>query len=139
MGIFSRLFGNDDVLKKAAEGTYNGVDMAFFTKEEKALHFLDLLKAYEPFKLAQRLLMLVICPAYVLGQCIAGAVFIVGLLAPMCEPDALCKADHLMQGAQALSSMINGTLGQGFAIILAFYFGGGAVEGVVRAAVNRKD
>lgn len=139
MSLLGRLFGSKDAIKTAADGAYNGIDMAFFTQEEKAGHFLTLLKAYEPFKLAQRLLMLIICPAYVLGQCFAGAVFAIGLFMPMCEPDALCRATYLMDGAQTLSSMVNTTLGQGFAIILAFYFGGGAIEGVVRAARKRKD
>lgn len=139
MSFLGRLFGSNDTIKKAADGIYNGVDMAFFTTEEKSQHFLELLRTYEPYKLAQRLLMLVVCPAYVFMQVVAVCLFAVGLFMPACTATAPCTALHLMDGAQQLSAMVNTTLGQGFAIILAFYFGGGAVEGIVRAARKRKD
>lgn len=65
MSIWGTLFGSKNVIKQAANGIYNGVDKAFYTKEEKAQGFLELLKAYEPFKIAQRLLALVISIPYV--------------------------------------------------------------------------
>ena len=66
MGIWASLFSSPSVIKKAADGIYNGVDAAIYTDQEKAAGFMGMLKGYEPFKIAQRLLMLVVTIPYVL-------------------------------------------------------------------------
>jgi hypothetical protein len=58
MSIWTSLFSSPSVIKKAADGIYNGVDAAIYTDQEKASGFMGMLKGYEPFKIAQRLLML---------------------------------------------------------------------------------
>ena len=66
MSIWASLFSSPSVIKKAADGIYNGVDAAIYTDQEKAAGFMGMLKGYEPFKIAQRLLMLVVTIPYVL-------------------------------------------------------------------------
>lgn len=131
MGIFSKLFGADEVVKKAADGIYNGVDKLVYTDEEKAemrlkaaQQFLQLLKAYEPFKLAQRLLALIFAIPYVLIWLVSAILFIIGALFP--------QFIDAIEVSKELAKMNNETLGTPVAIILAFYFSGGMLEGVVR-------
>lgn len=113
MNIFGKLFGSE----KVVDGVFKGLDSAFFTQDEKAGHFLKLLKAYEPFKVAQRLLALLVGIPYVMVWLISAGLFAFG------------DADS----AKLLAEWNNNTLGTPFAIILAFYFGGGAVEGIIRS------
>lgn len=131
--IFSRIFGTGDVIEKAAGGVVAGVDASFFTKEERARHFLELLTRYEPFKLAQRLLAMIVGIPYVLTWLVCVALFVGSVVADPCTADAVCKSTQLQDASQELATLNNDTLGVPFSIILAFYFGGGAVEGVMRA------
>jgi len=133
MSFFGRLFGSETVISKAAKGVYNGVDNLFFTDQERAGHFLDLLKAYEPFKLAQRFLALVVTVPYVLTWLIsAGMLAVSAFVSP--EYGAQISAS-----AKELGTLNNESLGFPVALVLGFYFGGGAVEGVVtRMQGNKK-
>ena len=56
-GLLGKLFGSDKVIGKAVDGVYNGVDKLFYTDEEKADNWRLAMKVYEPFKLAQRLIL----------------------------------------------------------------------------------
>lgn len=135
MSFIGKLFGSDTVIKKATEGIYNGVDSAFFTNQEKAGHFLNLLKAYEPFKLAQRLLMLVMTVPYVLVWITCAMLIVASAFFGndcVVYPNVVTQcANPLSETAKTLGELNNETLGTPVALILAFYFGGGAVEGVV--------
>lgn len=123
--LLKRIFGDESIIKQAADGIYNGVDKSFYTDEEKAGGFLDLLRAYEPFKLAQRLLMLVIIIPYSL-VCLAGAGMLVtsGFVDP-----ALGK--QVEESARVMLELMNDQLGDLALMVAVFYFGGGAAEGVV--------
>lgn len=125
MSIWGTLFGSENVIKRAADGIYNGVDKAFYTKEEKAGGFLNLLKAYEPFKIAQRLLALVISIPYVTVWLMSASMLVV---AGFVEP---AYGKQIEEAARVLGELNNDTLGLPTALVLGFYFGGGAVEGVV--------
>jgi hypothetical protein len=109
MNIFKMLFSSDTATKAIT----SGVDKAFYTPEEKADDFLNMLKAYEPFKIAQRLLMLIVALPFVL-------VFIISVAVYTVSPEA----------AAALVNMNTSVLGEPMKWITIFYFGGGAVEGV---------
>jgi len=116
-GILGSIFGSDKSKDKIVEGAYNGIDMAFYTDEEKAIanqkkqeFYVNLLKAYEPFKLAQRLLALLYSIPYV-------SIVTYGVLI----------RDNI------LVNSINDALGLQTLVILSFYFGGGAFEGVIKA------
>ena len=52
MAFWSKLFGSDKIISAGI----NTIDKIVYTDEEKADNKLSLLKLYEPFKLAQRLL-----------------------------------------------------------------------------------
>jgi len=63
MGIWSTLFSSSDTISKTTDAVISGVDKMFYTDEEKAdfkmkytEFFPTLLKSYEPFKIAQRIL-----------------------------------------------------------------------------------
>lgn len=132
MSFFGKLFGSDTVVKKAADGIYNGVDSAFFTDQEKSQHFLDLLKAYEPFKLAQRFLALVVSIPYVMTWLMSAVMLVISAFV---DPT---YGEQIAESAKELGSLNNETLGVPVALVLGFYFGGGAVEGVVDRIGKRK-
>lgn len=142
MGILAKLFGTDEAIKKAGDAVINAGDALVFTKEEKAHHFLDLLKAYEPFKLAQRLLALTFSIPYVLIWLVSAILFLVGALVPpqhSVDPDVLSYSDHLIEVSKHLAAMNNETLGLPVALILGFYFGGGAIESFSRTRKAKKE
>jgi len=133
MGIWATLFGNENVIKKAADGIYNGVDAAFYTDEEKSKGFLNLLKGYEPFKIAQRLLMLVICIPYVVVWILCSGMLVsVGFVDP-------AYGKQIAEAALTLGELNNDTLGIPVSLVVAFYFGGGALEGVVNRMKQKSE
>ena len=125
MGIWSTLFGSENVIKKAADGIYNGVDAAFYTDEEKATGFFNLLKAYEPFKIAQRLIALAITIPYVVVWILCALMLVAsGFVDP-------AYGKQIAEASLHLGELNNNTLGTPVALVLSFYFAGGALEGVV--------
>ncbi|MTI13799.1 hypothetical protein [Sansalvadorimonas verongulae] len=138
MSFFGKLFGSDSVIKRAADGIYNGVDKAVFTKEEQAEHFLKLLNAYEPFKLAQRFMALIFGIPYVLVWLTSATMFVIAAFMEPCAVDVVCQSVTVSSASKELASWNNETLGTPVALILAFYFGGGALEGVARQVAERK-
>lgn len=113
MGFWGSLVGSD----KVQDGLYNGIDKLVLTKEEQLDLHLKFLKAYEPFKLLQRYLAVMVGIPFLLIHLIT--VFL------------------LIKGATELALQVaelnNNTLGTPFLWIMALYFGGGAVEGSIRA------
>lgn len=67
MSVFSSLFGTENVVNKVVDGIYDGLDAVVYTGEEKVKDRKELLKLYEPFKLAQRLIALSFCIPYMLA------------------------------------------------------------------------
>lgn len=133
MSFFGKIFGSQSVIKKAAEGIYNGVDYAFHTDQEKAEHFLKLLKAYEPFKLAQRFLALIIGIPFVLVWVLCALMVVASVVMEPCLSEAVCRSNRMMDAAKLLAEWNNQTLGEPLSIVLFFYFCGGAAEGAIRA------
>ncbi|MGR5117313.1 hypothetical protein ACPV50_03180 [Vibrio astriarenae] len=66
MTIWQRIFGSSELLKQGLNTITKTGDAMFFTDEEKAQYKLSLLKAYEPFKLVQRSIVLLFTVPYVL-------------------------------------------------------------------------
>lgn len=132
MSFWGRLFGSSDVIKQAADGIYNGVDKAWYTNEEKAEGFLALLQAYEPFKLAQRLLALTVTIPYVTAWLICVLMLVVSAFV---EP---AYGKQIEESARLIGELNNDTLGIPVALTLSFYFGGGALEGVVSRFKEKK-
>lgn len=121
MSVWTKLFGANEII----EMTRDGVDAAIFTQEERAKHYLDVLKVIEPFKIAQRWLMVLMTVPYLLihglSFCLAfGTVFL-----------ASDHATHVLGVADLIFERNNDTLGLPVALINAFYFAGGAFEGII--------
>lgn len=109
MSLLGRLFGSEKVIDAAK----SGIDAAFYTDQEKAEQFAVLLKLYEPFKLAQRLIALIFCGCYALAWIVTfGALFVVD------DPLTL----------EPLSAMLRGDMGSIVMIITGFYFAGGMIN-----------
>lgn len=116
MSVIGKLFGSEKVIDSAA----NGIDKVFFTNQEKSEQWLDTLKAYEPFKLAQRLIALIVTIAYVSVWLICAILMVLGMW-----------LDTSMELSKTLAEWNYNTLGLPFTLILSFYFAGGALEGIV--------
>ena len=112
--IAGKLFGSSKVIEKMGDGIYNGIDKAIYTPEEQIENRLKSLSAYEPFKIAQRLLALVFTIPYMLAWT---ATFI---------------ASFFINVEAQQSVLLNGTMGQIVLAIVAFYFLGGVVNGIKR-------
>ena len=119
MSFWTKLFGASDIVDKVA----SGIDATIFTPEERAKHYLEVLKNIEPFKIAQRWLAVIIIIPYVAVWLLCAVLFALSGFV-----DGL---DHLMAVSDKLAERNNDNLGMPVAIIVAFYFGGGALEGVV--------
>ncbi|MBU70854.1 MULTISPECIES: hypothetical protein [Spongiibacter] len=111
--LFSKLFGSDEVVGKAVDGVYNGVDKLVFTDEEKSERFAILLKLYEPFKLAQRLLAMIFGIPYAFG-------WLITFLA------------SFFTSVEEQIELLSGDMGSIVLAIVAFYFLGGAGESLLR-------
>lgn len=108
MGFWSRIFGTG----KTIEDRIGLIDAAFFTDQEKAKQAELLLKAYEPFKLAQRLLALTFT-----------SVFLLLVVANMVLSFWFDVTDQM--------KFVDSYLSIPMSLIVGFYFAGGAIEGVL--------
>ena len=122
------LFGNTDLVGKGM----TGIGKIFFTEEERADYKLMFLKAYEPFKIAQRLLALMYSFVFLTFLSIAFFMYIYGV----CIED-IERSKFLVLQAKELITMIFATLGTPVSLILGFYFGGGMLEGLIKAKVGK--
>jgi len=122
MSFWAKLFGGADLVEKAA----NGLDKLNFSDQEKAAHYLEVLKNIEPFKLAQRWLAVAVIVPYVLVWILCAVLFATAAMA-----DAETTASRLIQISDMLASRNNDNLGFPASLILGFYFAGGAIEGIV--------
>lgn len=113
MSIFTKLFGNDNVVSKAADGIYDGIDKAVYTEEEKIDNRKAFLRLYEPFKVAQRLLALVYSIPYMFAWTVTFIVSFFGI-------DTTYQRELLSGDICTINSYIVG-----------FYFLGGVVNGVI--------
>lgn len=116
MSIWSSLFTSN----KVVDGVIKAGDALVFTPEERKAMFIEQLGAYEAFKIAQRMLMLTVCPTYVLMSLVVflAMIFDVG------NPEGAIE-------------VLQGYMGWAFVGIVGFYTGGGAVEGGIKAWGNK--
>jgi len=120
MGIWSSIFGSDKII----DAGISGIDAMVFTDEEKSSAKMRFLKLYEPYKIAQRWLALVVSIPYVGLWFITGLIFIADIFT-----DKELDTSHIM-------NFLNGDMGSAFILVLSFYFAGGAIEGVVNKLVK---
>jgi len=109
MGILGKLFGSDKVVGGVVDGVYNGIDKLAYTPEEKADNFRGMLKLYEPFKIAQRLLALTFSIPYMLAW--------LGTFTA-----------SFWVNVDVQYKLLNGDVGSVVMLIVAFYFAGGVAD-----------
>lgn len=115
MGLWSKLFGSETII----EAGINGIDAMVFTDQEQSTAKMAFLKLYEPFKIAQRYIAMTFCPAYIFCWVLTFIIEVIDIfIVKDLNTDTLYK---LLQGDVALMVVL----------ILGFYFGGGAAEGIV--------
>jgi len=136
MGFFKSLFKGPELASQGLDVIRKTGDALVYTKEERAEMHQKFLKLYEPFKLAQRYLALIFSIPYVSISVLG--LLMCGLTAAMepCTLETLCRAAHVKSSATEMIEWNNELLGQPVAIILCFYFMGGAAEGYARARVE---
>jgi hypothetical protein len=134
MGVLSKLFGSGDTIKKG----FDLVDEAFHTSQEKAEDRLKattakigILKAYEGFKLAQRLLAIVVGVPFVGIHVVLFLLWTIIFLTTIYIGGSE-NYDFAIKQLDMMFDKNNQTLGTPFAWIVGFYFFGGAGEGIVR-------
>ena len=141
MGWIDGLFSFPSTAEKVTDAVISTGDKLFFTDEEKAEYrkeqrefFPTLLKAYQPFKLAQRVLALWFAFLY-------GIAFLVGMLMVMFN--AYVKYEALKAGVDIESIILLDltplyalvgafSVGTIMAVIVGFYFGGGVIDSLKR-------
>lgn len=131
MSFWGKLFGTEKVI----DGAIKGIDKAFYTDEEKAENGIvvmgikeKLLKAYEPYKLAQRFLAMIVTIPYVIVWLVSAGFYAYGMTLE--NPETIKR---MLEASKGLGEMNNDNLGTPFAIVLGWYFTGGVIEGSIRA------
>ena len=122
MGILSTLFGSKSVIKAGIDG----IDAMVFTDEEKSTAKGAFLKLYEPYKIAQRYIAMTFCPAYI------GCWVLTFLIEVI---DIFISKDL---DTSVLYELLQGDVAMMVILILGFYFGGGAAEGIVTQLNSKK-
>lgn len=137
MGILSKIFGAEDVVKDTVSAVSSGADKIWFTDEERSDAALRFLKAYEPFKLTQRYLSLILVASFCVLTFIGCALLIwIGTIDP-----TVAGATEIIQYRMTILdkyiALVGGDLGTIVLLIGFLYFGGGAAEGVIQKVKNR--
>ena len=130
MGFFSNVFGNKEVVNKAVDGIYQGIDKAILTDEEK-LDFKNLDKemflkgaelkiklneSFHPYKLMQRFIALLFVVPFIVFYCI-------GML-------------YLIKGHKDIADVIfnynTKTMGTTVMMVVTFYYSGSILDKLKR-------
>ena len=122
LGVLASILGNGEVIKKGMDL----IDDVHSSDEEmervKAQAKIDTMKAYAPFKVAQRYLALMFTGTFL------SSFFIVLVM-------TLMGQTNIPEIKQVIDDFY---LGEAMLCILAFYFGGGMLEGVVSKVKEKK-
>ena len=113
--ILGKLLGS----KKVIDSAISGIDKSIFTTEEKADYMLKFLKAYEPFKVAQRLIALLVLIPYLFIFLVSAMVMLYG---------GLTDTKTATDVAKELMAFNVDTLNWIVLTIVAFYFAGGTIN-----------
>ena len=131
-----KIFGTDSVIEKGMEIG----DEIFYTKQEQASddikksnYKLAFMKQYEAYKLAQRLIALVITCYLVVVSFILLCAQLYVMFMFWENPEAY---DFFSQQLKDIASYQIETFGTAFMFITGFYYGGGFMEGVVTRYMN---
>jgi hypothetical protein len=123
LGVIGSILGSGDVIKKGMDL----IDDMHTSDEEmervKTQARIDTMKAYAPFKVAQRWLALMFTMTFL------SSFVLVLVMTMLGHGDINAVRDVISEFY----------IGEAMLTILAFYFGGGAIEGVVSKAKMKKD
>lgn len=122
LGILASILGNGDVIKKGMDLIDDVHTSDAEMEQVKAQAKIDTMKAYAPFKVAQRYLALMFCGSFLVSFVLVLVMTLFG------EPniDSVKQVvDDFYIGEIALT-------------IVGFYFGGGMLEGVIGKAKEKK-
>ena len=125
MNILSQIFGTD-----IYKDVVNGVDKLVLTDEERLDIHKQILEAYYPFKVTQRLISLTVLVPYVISFLMSQIMFIVGVF---------LSSDKIIQGSSVLLQNANQTFQNIVLIIVAFYFTGGVINSYKDVKQNNKN
>lgn len=114
LGILGSILGSPKVVEKGLELIDDAFEGEGEARESKAKSKIDLLKAYAPFKLAQRYIALIFTANFVLSFWVAVIMW---------------ALDKDMKGFLEIMTAFN--LGWVMTAIVLFYFGGGMAEGMI--------
>ncbi len=115
MNIFGKILGS----KKVIDSAISGIDKSIFTTEEKADYMLTFLKAYEPFKVAQRFIALIVLIPFMLIFLVSVGLLIYG---------GIAESDIVIKTAKEIMQFNIDTLEWIVITIVAFYFAGGTIN-----------
>lgn len=115
--IAGKVFGTEKAVDKVFDTVQKGVDKSIFTTEEKMDYHLLFLRAYEPFKVAQRFLAAWFSVLFGIWGSVG--VFIMVFI-------------NEFRGQMIIDATVE-LFGYPVLVILGFYFMGGAAEGYARA------
>jgi uncharacterized ion transporter superfamily protein YfcC len=115
MSFWASVFGASNTVSKGLDL----IDEAFYTDDERSERKKELLKAYEPFKLAQRMLAFIFCIPFV---SLVSSLIIASFWIDVTE--------QLKLLAENFSLPIG--------LIVGFYFAGGVGEGLIDKYRNKK-
>jgi len=142
MSIFRTLFGSD----KVVDGAMSGLDSLIETSEEKKSIKLKFLALYEPFKIAQRFIALILAIPFVFIHvlcCLIDLIFAMQLGITAMELIEAGKPPTALPLNFSVTSDIrasnNTTLGEPLGWVVIFYFAGGAGEGIIGKYLARSD
>lgn len=111
MGILGKIISPE----KLVDGVGKGIDKFFDGRGEKAARFTELLKLYEPFKIAQRVLAFMFCSVYLFSHLLA--------LGMMYVDVNISKEIWHNTNDNLLYIVLS---------IVTFYFSGGVINGAIK-------
>ena len=120
-----KVLGSKDVIKNAM----SGIDKSIFTREESADYMLKFLSAYEPFKLAQRILSTMFSAVFLFGIFAGIVTYVVGI--------ALGDNAVIVSSKDLILTTWK-SLGTPESLIIGFYFAGGTINSLMRKDNGRK-
>ena len=106
--------------KKLGESIISGVDKAILTNEEKIDYMKEMLRLYEPYKLAQRILAILFSSAFLLIHLLTAVAHFIYVIRDLDTKKVI-----------SLYSYNNDSLGMIVLMVVSFYFAGGVLEGTV--------
>ena len=113
LGFVKTIFSSDKALG-LVDKVFNGADKLVFTNEERVEGKINVLKAYEPFKLAQRLIALLLVGGFIIGFLCA----LIFVCISFWNPEAL-------KVVESVKELMVSTVVTPVSIVVGFYYLGG--------------